>query len=352
MDIQISKTKHSRLGEADFSHLGFGEMFTDHMLSARWSDGAWGAPEIGPFGEIALSPAVSVLHYGQAVFEGLKAFHRPDGVALFRPQKFYDRLVASCARLCIPPVEYPLFIEGIKGLVRLDSAWVPRARGQSLYIRPFIFASESFLGVRASLAYRFMIIASPVGAYYKEGMKPVRLVTSTEFTRAAHGGLGFAKTPANYASSLFAAEEAKKKGYAQVIWLDAAERKYVEEVGAMNIFFLIGDELITPPLEGTILAGVTRDSVIAIARRRGMKVSERKIAMDELFAASAAGTLKEAFGSGTAAVISPVGEITHEGKTITVNGGATGAVSQKLFDEISGIQYGDRPAPEGWMEKV
>jgi branched-chain amino acid aminotransferase len=254
----------------------------------------------------------------------------------------------SCQRLCIPEMSFDLFMDGLKELVTLDKEWVPKKRGYSLYIRPFIFATESFLGVKVSETYRFMIITSPVGAYYKEGINPVRLITPGEYIRAAKGGLGAAKTPANYAATLLPAEEAKRKGFTQVLWLDGIKRKYVEEVGTMNLFFYIGDKLITPPLEGTILPGATRDSVIHLARDWNIKVLERRISIDEIFKTSKERKLKEAFGSGTAAVISPVGEIHHNKKRVTINKGKIGPLSQRLYDEITGIQYGEKSDKYGW----
>jgi branched-chain amino acid aminotransferase len=245
-------------------------------------------------------------------------------------------------------MSFDLFMDGLKELVTLDKEWVPKKRGYSLYIRPFVFATDSFLGVKISETYRFMIITSPVGAYYKEGINPVKLITPGDYIRAAKGGLGAAKTPANYAATLLPAEEAKKKGFTQVLWLDGVKRKYVEEVGTMNLFFLIGDKLITPPLEGTILPGVTRDSVIHLARDWKIKVLDQKLSIDEVFKASKEGKLKEAFGSGTAAVISPVGEIYHNKKRIIVNKGKIGSLSQKLYDEITGIQYGEKVDKFEW----
>jgi branched-chain amino acid aminotransferase len=289
------------------------------------------------------------LHYGQIVFEGLKAFYtRMGAINLFRPQKYHERMNLSSQRLCIPKIELDVFMEGLRNLVNLDKDWIPRKRGYSLYIRPFIFAADNFLGVKISETYRFIIITSPVGAYYKEGINPVRLITPGEYIRAAKGGLGAAKTPANYAATLLPAEEAKKKGFTQVLWLDGVERKYVEEVGTMNLFFLIGDELITPPLEGTILPGVTRDSVLHLAKKWKVKVLERRISIDEVFKTSMEGKLKEVFGTGTAAVISPVGEIHYEDQHIIVNDGKIGPLSQKLYDEITGIQYGEKVDDFGW----
>jgi len=243
-------------------------------------------------------------------------------------------------------------MDGILKLVETEREWVPRQKGYSMYIRPFVFASDNNLGVHVSKTYKFFIILSPVGAYYKEGMNPVKLITAIEHTRAAEGGTGFAKTPGNYAASLYAAHEAQKKGYTQVLWLDGMHKHYIEEVGTMNVFFYIGDELITPHLGGTILAGVTRDSVLHLARDWGMNVVERRISMDEVIQAWESGTLKEAFGTGTAAVISPIGSITHKEKTIVINDGKIGTLSQKLYDTITSIQYGERPDKFSWITKI
>lgn len=347
--MEIVKTRQSRRDQTDFENLGFGEVFSDHMLSMEYQDREWGSPQIVPYGAIEVFPAICSLHYGQIVFEGLKAFHtRMGAVNVFRPQKYHERMNLSSQRLCIPKIEFDVFMEGLKKLINLDRDWVPRKNGYSLYIRPFIFATDNFLGVKISETYRFIIITSPVGAYYKEGMNPVRLTTPGEYIRAAKGGLGAAKTPANYAATLLPAEEAKKKGFTQVLWLDGVERRYVEEVGTMNLFFLIGDELITPPLEGTILPGVTRDSVIHLAKKWKVKVLERRISIDEVFKTSMEHKLKEVFGTGTAAVISPVGEIHHEDQRIIVNDGKIGPLSQKFYDEITGIQYGEKVDDFGW----
>jgi len=347
--MEIIKTRRSRRDQVDFENLGFGEVFSDHMLSMDYKDGEWGSPQIIPYGPIEVSPAMCSLHYAQIVFEGLKAFYtRMGAINIFRPQTYHERMNLSCQRLCIPNIELEIFMDGLKNLVNLDKDWVPRKKGYSLYIRPLIFATDDFLGVKVSDTYRFIIITSPVGAYYKEGINPVRLITPGEYIRASKGGLGAAKTPANYAATLLPAEEAKKKGFTQVLWLDGVERKYVEEVGTMKLFFVIGDELITPPLEGTILPGVTRDSVIQLARDWKIKVLERRISIDEVFRTSREGKLKEVFGSGTAAVISPVGEIHHEDQRIVINDGKIGSLSQKLYDEITGIHYGERVDKFGW----
>ncbi|MCX5812510.1 MAG: branched-chain amino acid aminotransferase [Proteobacteria bacterium] len=346
--MRTTKTLKSRKHAVDYNNLGFGQHFSDHMFSCNYKNGKWDIPQIVPYGSISVSPSICSLHYGQIVFEGLKAFYAGDKINIFRPEKYHERFNRSCLRLCIPPVEYDLFIEGIKELVMLDGHWVPKSKGTSLYIRPFIFATDDFLGVRASDTYCFLIITSPVGAYYKEGINPVRLITSGEYTRAAKGGLGEAKTPANYAASLLPAQLAQAKGFTQVLWLDGVENRFIEEVGTMNIFFMINNRLITPSLEGTILSGVTRDSVIVLAKEWGIPVEERRVSIDELISSSKKGLLQEVFGTGTAAVISPVGEIRHEEETIIINNKRIGDLSQRLYDEITGIQYGEKEDRFSW----
>jgi branched-chain amino acid aminotransferase len=351
--MTITKADKSRINEVDFDNLGFGQVFSDHMLTASFSEGAWRAPKIVPYGNIEISPSICSLHYGQAVFEGIKAFRTKNGsINLFRPETYHARFNRSCGRLCIPPMDYDLFFSGMKELLLLDQAWIPKKRGCSLYIRPFVFAADNFLGVHAAKNYLFMIITSPVGAYYKEGLNPVSLITSGEYVRAVKGGIGAAKTPGNYAASLLPAEKAIEQGYTQVLWLDAVERKYVEEVGTMNIFFLIDGVLVTPPLEGSILAGVTRDSVLRLAKEWGAPVREDRITINEVFEQAKAGRLQEVFGTGTAAVISPVGRISHEGETIVINDEKIGAFSQKLYDEITSIQYGDTRDRLGWIYPI
>ncbi len=352
-EIEVIKTDSPRLKDSLLENPGFGTIFSDHMFSSDYRDGKWQETRVMPFGDIKVSPALTCLHYGQAIFEGLKAFHSKDGrINIFRIDKYHERMNRSAKRLCIPDVPYELFINGLKELVSLDSGWIPKKKGFSLYIRPFIFATDNFLGVRVSDTYRFLIITSPVGAYYKEGIDPVSLMTPGEYVRAVKGGLGSAKTPANYAASLLPAEEAKKKGFTQVLWLDAIEHRYIEEVGTMNMFFVINDEVATPSLEGSVLSGVTRDSVIRLAKKWGMKVSERRISIDEVFRATKDGSLKEAFGTGTAAVISPVGQIEHKGERITINNNKIGQLSQRLYDTITGIQYGELPDADGWIYTI
>jgi len=348
--INITKVKKSRVTETDMKNLNFGEVFSDHMLMIDYTDGKWQTPQIVPFGDISFPPSICAIHYGQVIFEGLKAFYTKQGkINIFRPQKYHERMNRSARRLCIPEMDYDLFFNSMVELLKLDQAWVPHQKGYSLYIRPFIFATDSYIGVRVSQNYRFMIILSPVAAYYKEGLNPVRLITEAEYVRAAKGGLGGAKTPANYAASLLPGNEAHKKGFTQVLWLDAAEHKYIEEVGTMNICFVINNEIVTPPLDGTILEGTTRDSVLRIAREAGIKVNERRITIDEVFAAAQNGSLNEVFGTGTAAVISPVGEIQHLDKLIKINEGKIGALSQKFYDEVTAVQYGEKPDKYGWI---
>lgn len=351
--MEVKKIAKSKISKVDFAGLGFGDVFTDHMLKMSYGKGKWNAPKIVPYGPVRIMPALSTLHYGQAVFEGLKAFYCKDGsINLFRLDMHAERLNRSCRRLCIPEVDKKTFIEGLTHLINIDRAWVPRQKGYSLYIRPFAYAADSHLGVHVSHTYQFMIILSPVGAYYKEGLNPVKLITAIEHARSVEGGTGMAKTAGNYAASLLAAHEAQQKGYTQVLWLDGIHRQYVEEVGTMNVFFLIGDELVTPHLGGTILAGITRDSVLHLARDWGIKVSERKLPMDEVVQAAESGKLKEAFGTGTAAVISPVGLIHHKGKDLIINNGKPGELSLKLYETITGIQYGDKPDKFGWTYKI
>jgi branched-chain amino acid aminotransferase len=351
MEIKLVKTGISRAKDVDYEHLGFGKIFSDHMFSAEYSDGRWHNSALTPYGDIMLPPSLSALHYGQAVFEGIKAFYSKDGsVNVFRADRHHERLNRSCERLCIPRITWEDFYAALNTLLSTDREWVPKKRGCSLYIRPFVFASDPYLGVKVSDTYRFMIITSPVGAYYTAGA--VKLVTSPEYVRAFRGGLGCAKTPANYAASLMAAEEAHKKGFSQVLWLDGMEGKYLEEVGTMNIFAVIDGKLITPELVGTILDGVTRDSAIKIALEWGVPVEERRLSIDELISASKEGLLDEVFGSGTAAVITPVDEISHMGHTLEVKSKKKGSLSQKLLDEITGIQYGEKQDIFGWIRKI
>jgi len=334
--------------------LGFGQIFTDHMFVADFQDEkGWYDPRIEPYGSIALEPSAAVLHYAQAVFDGLKAFRGVDGkVRLFRPQKHVERLNLSARRMCIPPLDSGLALQSIVQLVGMERDWVPQTIGTSLYIRPTIIASEAFLGVRPAKSYIYFVILSPVGAYYPEGMAPVKIMVEEKYVRAVEGGLGGAKTGANYAASLMPGEEAKHDGFTQVLYLDGVHKKYIEEVGTMNIMVRIGDEVVTPPLGGTILPGVTRDSALVLMRRWGLKVSERQISIDDVVHAHKRGALKEVWGTGTAAVISPVGELVYKGERMVIHDGKIGSLTQRLYDAIVGIQYGQAPDPDGWTVEV
>ncbi len=353
MEISITRSENLK-PKPDDANLGFGTLFTDHMFNMDYSlDGGWQAARIEPYGSIEMDPATMFLHYGQGVFEGLKAYRTESGqIQLFRPQENIKRLNRSCRRMCIPEIDEDFALKSLKELINLEKDWVPGAPETSLYIRPTIIAMDPFLGVRASHSYRYFIILSPVGAYYPEGFNPVKILVTSELVRAVRGGVGEAKTPGNYAASLLAGERAHEAGYTQVLWLDGVEQKYLEEVGAMNIFFVIDDEIVTPELNGSILPGITRKSVIELAAHWGQKVTERKISIDEIMDAHAAGSLKEAFGSGTAAVISPVGEIKYGEKVITINDNQTGPIAQKLYDAITDIQYGKAEDPLGWVVPV
>ncbi|MFD2656116.1 branched-chain amino acid aminotransferase [Gracilibacillus thailandensis] len=334
--------------------LSFGKYFTDHMFIQDYNaDKGWHNPRIVPYQPLVLDPAAIVFHYGQTVFEGLKAYRtKRDKIQLFRPDKNMERLNRSNDRLCIPRIDEEYAIDAIKHLVHIDQDWVPDAPGTSLYIRPFIISTEPYLGVAPSATYQFIVILSPVGAYYEEGINPVKIAVENQFVRAVKGGTGEAKTAGNYASSLKAQEQVADEGYAQVLWLDGVEKKYIEEVGSMNVFFKINGEVVTPALNGSILEGVTRNSVIQLLEYWEIPVVERKISMEELYEHYQNGELEEAFGSGTAAVISPVGELAWEGKKMEINNGKTGEIAKRLYDTLTGIQYGSEKDPFNWTVKV
>ncbi|MBQ3038189.1 MAG: branched-chain amino acid aminotransferase [Clostridia bacterium] len=354
MEIQITKTTTPKAKPGADVKLGFGNYFTDHMLIMNYDEGeGWHDARIVPYGPIALDPAAMCLHYGQEVFEGMKAYKTPDGgVQLFRPEKNMERLNVSNERLCIPLIDEAFCVEAIKKLVDIDRDWIPEAPGTSLYIRPFIFAIDPHVGVHPAKHLMFVVILSPVGAYYPQGINPVDIYVEQKYVRAVKGGMGFTKTAGNYAASLKAQDEAEKLGYTQVLWLDGVDRKYIEEVGTMNVFFKIGDEIITPELSGSILSGITRMSCIELLKSKGYKVTERKISVQELFDAHENGELKEAFGTGTAAVISPIGTFEWNGKKITVADGGIGEVSQMLYDTITGIQCGKIKDEYNWVQKI
>jgi branched-chain amino acid aminotransferase len=334
--------------------LQFGTVFTDHMFVMDHTEGrGWHSPRIVPYQPFSVDPAAAVLHYAQAVFDGLKAFRGGDGIVrLFRASAHAERLNRSCERLCIPQLDPALVLQSFHALLGIDEAWVPKKRGTAIYLRPTVIATEPFLGVRPAKTYSYFLILSPVGSYYAEGINPVKILATDTYVRAVQGGLGAAKTAGNYAASLHAAEDAKKQGYTQVLFLDGVHRKYLDEVGTMNIMVKIGEEVITPPLTGTILAGITRDSILTLLRDWGVKTAERPISIDEVLAASREGKLAEMWGTGTAAVVSPVGELGYKGERITINGGKTGALTQKLYDTITSIQNGDTNDAHGWTSVV
>lgn len=348
--FDIEKVASSRVADVNLDKPGFGRIFSDHMLEMEYREGQWHQPKIKPYGTIEITPSLNVLHYAQSVFEGAKAYYVDDKtVNLFRLEKNYERMVRSCERMCIPKVEEDVFIEGIKQLIKLDHQWVPQKEGNSLYIRPFACAFDPIISARAAESYRFYVITSPVGSYYN---KPVKLTTSQQYVRAVKGGVGDTKSAGNYAASLYPAQQAQKKGYDQVLWLDAKEHTYVEEVGTMNIFFVIDGVLVTPDLRGTILPGVTRDSIIQIAKLWDMPVEERRISIDEVMQAGKDGTLEEVFGAGTAAVIAPVKEVHHNGESVTFDIEGRGPVGQKFYEAVTGIQTGKKEDTFGWVTPV
>ncbi len=348
----IPKNERRKLPEEE-SNLGFGTLFTDHMFIMHYNEvKGWYDSEIKKYSPLILDPAACILHYGQAIFEGLKAYRRDDGIYLFRADKNFKRLQNSAVRMCMPKIDVEFTMNALKELISIDQHWVPHSEGTSLYIRPTYIATEPFIGVHPSTEYIFYIILCPVGAYYATGFAPVKIKVEDKYVRASIGGVGDAKTCGNYAASLLSAEEAKKEGYTQVLWLDAQERKYVEEVGTMNMFFVIDGSIITSPLTGSILPGVTRDSVIQICKSEGLKIEERKLTIDEVIKALDDGKLDEAFGSGTAAVITPVGSLGYKGKDYDINDLKVGELTQKLYDTLTGIQWGKISDKFGWTQKA
>jgi branched-chain amino acid aminotransferase len=334
--------------------LSFGKVLTDHIFLMNYEEGqGWFNPRIEPYGPLSLDPATSVLHYGQAIFDGLKAFRGDDGrIRLFRAERHAERLNRSAQIMCMPEVPVDIIRASFDALVGVDADWVPRRPGTSLYLRPTIIATDVMLGVHPAHSYIYFLILSPVGSYYREGVKPVRILASDSHVRAVRGGTGEAKTAANYAQSLAGQRDAAAAGYTQVLYLDGVERRFLDEVGTMNIMVRIGDEVITPPLAGTILDGVTRASTLQLMRDWGLTVRERAIAIDEVMEAGRQGRLSEMWGTGTAAVVSPVGTLGYKGEDILINGGQTGALTQKLYDAIVGIQYGRTNDPHGWTSLV
>ena len=355
LDIKITLTDHPQQKPEAGKPLGFGKIFTDHMFVMNYTEGkGWYDARIVPYDKIALYPSAMVFHYGQEMFEGLKAYKGEDGKAyLFRPDMNAKRANESNDRLCIPRIPEEDFVQAVKAVVNVDKDWIPSEPGTSLYVRPFVIATDEFLGVAPSKNYLFIIILSPSGAYYASGLNPVGIWIEDEFVRAVRGGIGFAKTGGNYAASLKAQVKAHDAGFSQVLWLDGVERKYIEEVGAMNIFFKIAGKIVTPALSGSILPGITRNSVLTLCRDWGYEVEERKVSVDELIEAQKNGTLEEVFGTGTAAVISPVGKLRYVDEVMTIGDGGIGELSQKLYDTVTGIQTGKVADPYGnWHVSV
>ena len=352
LDIKITKTTAPKAKPE--GALGFGKIFTDHMFIMNYTEGkGWHDARIEPFGNLTMSPASMVFHYGQEMFEGLKAYRGENGETyLFRPDMNAKRTNATNDRLCIPNLPEEDFVQAVKAIVKVDEDWVPTDPGTSLYVRPFIIATDPFLGVSPSKTYLFIIILSPSGAYYASGLQPVGIWIEDDYVRAVRGGMGFAKTGGNYAASLAAQVKAHDAGYSQVLWLDGVERKYIEEVGAMNIFFKIDGKIVTPKLNGSILPGITRNSVLHLCRAWGLEVEERLVSVDELLEAQNAGKLEEVFGTGTAAVISPVGKLRYKDDVMQIGDGSIGPISQKLYDTITGIQTGKLDDPFGWRVTI
>ena len=353
MEIKFVKRENLK-AKPDESNLGFGQIFTDYMFMMDYStEKGWHDARIVPFENLSIHPASTVLHYGSEIFEGLKAYRRADGkVQMFRPIENIRRMNVSAERLCLPEIPEDIAYEALMTFVGVEKDWTPSAPGTSLYLRPFMFGNDETLGVHAVHNATFVIIASPVGSYYKEGINPVRIMIEDEDVRAVRGGTGYAKCGGNYAASNRAGERAAQKGYSQVLWLDGVERKYIEEVGAMNVMFKIAGEVVTPMLSGSILPGITRKSIIELLGKEGVKITERLLSIDELEAAMENGTLEEAWGCGTAAVVSPIGELCYKGVKYPVGGGKIGELTQKLYDTLTGIQWGKVEDTFGWTVEV
>lgn len=350
MNIDIEKTKNSKLNQTDFSNLEFGAVYSDHMFVVDYKGGTWNNPIITPFQNIAMSPAVSVLHYGQSIFEGMKAYRGNNGdILIFRPKAHQERLNNSAKRLCMPEVSEEIFMDGLKELLKLDHNWIPSQEGCSLYLRPFMYAADEFIGVRPSATYKFIIFTSPVSGYYKG---TVKVIVETQYVRAAEGGIGFAKSGGNYAASLLPAKIANEKGYQQILWTDSKEHKYFEESGTMNVMFQIGDTLVTPPLSTSILRGITRDSVITLAKDWGVKVEERRISIDEVLDAHKSGNLKDAFGTGTAATITHISTIHYNGEDLILPDTSKRELSTKLNKALSDIKLGKAEDKFGWVYRI
>ena len=354
MNINTNLVPSSNLKQkpTDVLAIPFGTEFTDHMFSMKYDGGHWKDASIHAYGNLSLSPAALCLHYGQGIFEGMKAYRRGNRTLLFRPERNFIRFNESATRMVMPEVDIDFAIGALKELLKVEHDWVPEVQGSSLYIRPTMIGTQAKLGVKPSDEYLFYIILSPVGPYFQEGFSPVKIYVSSEHVRAVRGGVGAAKTMGNYAASLLAGTKAVEVGYSQVLWLDALDRKYLEEVGTMNIFVKFDDELITPPLTGSILSGITRDSVLTLTQDMGLKVNERQVSIDEVIEGIESGKVIEMFGCGTAAIIAPVGSLWYKDSCYTVSDGNTGELTQHLFDELTGIQSGEREDPYGWIVEI
>jgi len=356
MEVKFSTRSAEQLKTppASMSGVIFGTVFSDHMFCMEWEEGkGWHNAEIKPYGPLMLEPSSMVLHYAQMSFEGLKAYQTDSGEhVLFRPRENFKRMNRTSLRMCLPELDIEEVLTTLKKLLCLDSGWVPYEAGTSLYIRPTILATEEAIGLKVSSKYLFFIILSPVGPYYPQGFNPVKIMVSEKYVRAVPGGVGYAKTGGNYAASILAEKEAKELGYTQVLWLDAVERRYIEEVGSMNIFFLINEEIVTPQLTGSILPGITRMSVLELGKHWGLKVSERRVSIDEILKGLKDGSVTEIFGSGTAAVISPVGVLSYKGEECQVGNGETGPITSRFYEQLTGIQYGKVADPFDWVESI
>ena len=353
--MEIKITRAAALKEKpDSSKLVFGKAMTDHMLIIDYDAGqGWHDARIIPYGPLQIDPAAKVLHYAEEIFEGLKAYRTADGsIQLFRVRDNIDRMNKSADRLCLPQIPEELAVSAIKKLVEVEQDWVPREKDTSLYIRPFMIGLDAALGVHSSHHVQFIVVVCPVGAYYPEGLNPVKIYIENEDVRAVKGGTGMAKTGGNYAASLRAGNRAQERGYSQVLWLDGVHRKYIEEVGAMNVMFKVNGKILTPDLNGSVLDGITRRSCIQLLKDWGYEVEERRISAEELFDAAESGALEEAWGTGTAAVVSPIGELAMDGRKVTVSGGKIGEITQKLYDELTSIQWGRTADPHGWITKL
>lgn len=353
MEISVTLTANKK-AKPDQTDLGFGRHFTDHMFVMDYDpEHGWHDARIVPFGDFSVSPACVIFHYGAEVFEGLKAYRTPSGkVQLFRPDQNFIRLNNSAERLSLPQIDREFALKALKELVKVDEDWVPSQPGTSLYIRPFLFATDVALGVHGTHNARYVVILSPVGNYYKEGLNPVKIMIETDDVRTVRGGTGYAKCGGNYAASTRAGDKAEKKGFSQVLWLDGVERKYIEEVGSMNVMFKIGDTVVTPKLTGSVLPGITRKSCLEIMKEEGVKAEERLLSVDELVDACESGKLVEAWGTGTAAVVSPIGELSYNGKNYIINNGKIGDFTQHLYDTLTSIQWGKAKDTRGWIYPI